>query len=136
MPPIQLDLIPADSTVVYRAYSRPLDEDGYVQDRDFLLRPHEETLSVALSGEKALGDLDARGFAPINIGDIRKLGLDVSAKEGAGDPDLMEITGIAHDNAPGFAISLAAASGRAGKPTETPEHRKRIRALRKERKQQ
>jgi hypothetical protein len=120
----------ADDVVVYRAYSRKLDEDGRVQFHDFVQRDNEETLSVALTPAEALDELDVRGYVPITVGDIRAVHegeqrLRVLRK--AGEPMCCEITGITRETATGFAISLSA---RAALPVPTPEHRVRIRAKR------
>lgn len=120
-----------DSTLVYRAYSRKLDEDGHVQDKDFLLRDNEPTLSVALTGEKAVDELDVRGYAPLVIREIRKIGLDTRPKEGQADSDLLEIVNIPFDDRIPYSITLAAISAQSGKPVETPNHRKRIRSKRR-----
>jgi hypothetical protein len=122
-----------DDTVVYRAYSRKLDEDGRVQSQDFIQRDNESTLSIALTPEEALDELDARGYVPIRIGNIRavhdgELRLGIVRK--TDEPLSLEITGIARETANGFAVSLAA---RAGSPIERPDHRTRIRAERSRR---
>lgn len=130
MLPLQNDPTLTDDTVVYRAYGRPLDEDGRVQFYDFLQRDNEETLSVGLTPEAALDELDKRGYVPITIGDIRAVvhgeqRLGIVRK--AGEPDGLEIIGITPLTAKGFGDSLSA---RAGPPVETPDHRRRIKALR------
>jgi hypothetical protein len=62
-----------DETVVYRAYSRKLDEDGRVQFQDFIQRDNEDTLSVALTPEGALDELDVRGYVALTIADVRAI---------------------------------------------------------------
>jgi hypothetical protein len=126
--PVQLALILGDNTTVYRAYSRKLDEDERVQYRDFVLRNNETGLSVALTGEKALDELDVRGYVPLKVGNIRKLGLDVVPKAGQSDPELLEIINISREDAEGVATTLAA---NAGVPIAAPEHQRRIRNSRR-----
>jgi hypothetical protein len=116
---------------LYIEPTRKLDEDGRVQFRDFVQRDNEDTLSVALSPEEALDELDVRGYVPITIGDIRaihngeqRLGIIRKTNE----PGCLEIIGIVPETAEGFANSLAA---RTARPIETPEHRRRIRAERR-----
>ena len=121
-----------DNTVVYRAYSRKLDDDGHVQDKDFLLRDNELSLSIALTGEKAMDELDVRGYVPLLVGELRQIGLDVRPKEGQTDTDLLEIVNIPPNDRLAFSITLAALSARSGMPIETPEHRNRIRSGRKQ----
>jgi hypothetical protein len=121
-----------DDTVVYRAYARKLDEDGRVQSLDFCQRPNETSLSIARLPEKALGDLDVRGYVGLTAGSIRAIRdgdkrLGIRQKEGD-DPDLLEVCGISEESAVAYSISLAACPME--KPVEQPEHRKRIRALR------
>lgn len=130
--PAPNDLSITDDTVVYRAYSRKLDEDGRVQAVDFQQRDNEETLSIALTPDKALDDLDVRGYVPMRVGDIRAVhhGDDrcgVIHKPADLDPDYLEVTGITAESAQGFANSFAA---RAGIPVERPDHRRRIRMAR------
>jgi hypothetical protein len=68
-----------------------------------------------------MGDLKVRGYVPIAVGSIRKIGLDVVPKLGENDPELLEIIGIPHGPAAeGFAISLAASAGR---PVQVPGRR-------------
>jgi hypothetical protein len=117
--PIPYNSTLTDDDVVYRAYSRKLDEDGRVQFHDFVQRDNE-----------ALAELDVRGYVPITVGDIRAVHegeqrLGILRK--AGEPMCCEITGITRETAMGFAISLSA---RAALPVPTPEHRVRIRAKR------
>jgi hypothetical protein len=119
---------PVQLATVYRAFSRKLDEDGRVQYRDFVLRENELGLSVALTGEKALDELDVRGYVPLRVGDIRKLGLDVVRKANQPDPELLEIINICREDAEGVGTSLAA---NAGVPIAAPEHRQRIRSSRR-----
>jgi hypothetical protein len=126
--PVQLALILDDATTVYRAYARKLDEDGRVQYRDFMLRDSEAGLSVALTGEKALDELDVRGYVPLTVGDVRKLGLDVVPKVGEPDAELLEIIGIRREDSEGIGTSLAA---NAGVPIAAPEHQQRIKSSRR-----
>lgn len=71
--PVPNDSSITDETIVYRAYSRKLDEDGCVQAVDFEQRDNEETLSIALTPETALDELDARGYVAMRVGDIRAI---------------------------------------------------------------
>ncbi len=87
-----------------------------------MLRDNETGLSVALTGEKALDELDVPGYVPLKVGDIRKLGLDVVPKASQPDPELLEIIKIYREDAEGIATTLAA---NAGVPIATPEHRRR-----------
>jgi hypothetical protein len=117
--------------ITYRAYSRKLDEDGRVQFKDFVQRSNEDTLSVALTPEDALDELDVRGYVPITVGDIRAIQqgrhrLGVARK--ANEPTCLEITGIDPAKVESIATSLSA---RAGTPVERLDHRQRIRVGRR-----
>jgi len=87
-------------TKLYRALTSGKCIDGEkVTDKAFRLRPAnaqfgaETTLSVALTPEKAMGDLDCKGYVELLAGDIERIGLTVLLKKCA-DPDLFEIAGI------------------------------------------
>jgi hypothetical protein len=70
---------------------------------------------VALTPEKAIGDLDCKGCAVILAGDIERIdGLKVHPKE-CDDPDLYEIAGIPVDNLTAqndYALALAKICGK------------------------
>lgn len=107
-----------DEGFVYRAFSRQPDSTGKVTDKDFRLRRSRElTLSIARTPEKAMGDLDCRGYVRIPIAQITKLSLRVQAKTGSENPtndnDLLEIVGIPIDDEQlqiSYALALADAA--------------------------
>jgi hypothetical protein len=128
--PLQDDPTLTDDTIAYRAYSRALDEDGRVQSKDFLQRPTEDTLSIALTQEDALDELCVRGCVPITIGDIRAVRLEhnrLGIVRKLAEPNCLEVTGIDHETAEGVSVSLSA---RAGKPIENRAHWTRVKAAR------
>lgn len=77
--------------------------------------PAETTLSVALTPEKAIGDLDCKGYAELLAGDIDRIyGLRIDSKE-CDDADLYEIAGIPLDNITAqndYALALAKICGK------------------------
>ena len=90
--------------VVYRAYSRAVDQRGRVKDQDFKLRDSEFSLSVALTPEKVMGALKCKGYVALSVGKIRDIGrggkdcLEVIIKTRCDnqeeDSDLWQIVGI------------------------------------------
>jgi hypothetical protein len=97
----QQRLFLARETKLYRALtSGKCIEGESVTDKAFRLRPAndrfpaETTLSVALNPEKAMGDLDCKGYAEMLAGDVELIsGLRIQRKE-SDDPDFYEIAGI------------------------------------------
>ena len=77
-----------------------------------------------------MDELDVRGYVPLSVSAIRKLGLDVVRKPGQDDADLLEIVNILREHAEAIGTSLAAC---AGKPVEVAEQRQRIREARRPR---
>lgn len=104
--------------IVYRSFSREADALGRATDKDFLLRPNETALSIALSPEKAMDELDSRGYVELRASTIRGMGLEVRVKTGAenpgSDPEIYEIAGIPLDSTDArisISIALAATAG-------------------------
>lgn len=99
---------------LYRSFSRKPDSTGKVTDKDFLLRTNETSLSVARTPEKAMDDLDSRGYASIWAYKVIAIGLGIAVKVGANnptaDPDLCEITGIPANEDVRLSIALALAA--------------------------
>jgi hypothetical protein len=105
-------------TKLYRALTSGKCLDGdRVTDKAFRLRPAnadfsaETTLSVALTPEKAIGDLDCKGYTEILAGEIERIdGLRIQPKKESDDLDLYEIAGIPFDDITAqndYAIALA-----------------------------
>jgi hypothetical protein len=120
--PPQQRLFLDPETTLYRALTSGKCIQGErVTDAAFRLRPanaefpEETTLSVALTPEKAMGDLDCKGYTNILVGEVERIeGLKIQQKE-SGDSDLYEIAGIPLNNLTAqtdYAIALARISGR------------------------
>lgn len=127
----QREMLLRPETKLYRALlSGKCIEEGRVTDKAFRLRPAnadfpaETTLSVALTAEKAMGDLDCRGYTEIVVGDVERItGLGIQPKPGD-DSDLFELTGIPLDDITAqndYALALAKISGKVVR-TEKKRH--------------
>ena len=112
-------------TKLYRALTSGKCINGdSVTDKAFRLRPKndrfpaETSLSVALSPDKAMNDLDCKGYTELTFGDIERIeGLRVQPKEGE-DVELYEISGIPSDDfgaQTDYALALARIAGKAAK---------------------
>lgn len=85
---LQQRLFLTPETKLYRALTSGKCIDGErVTDKAFRLRPPnaefpaETTLSVALTPEKAMGNLDCKGYAAILVGDVERIdGLAIQRK--------------------------------------------------------
>jgi hypothetical protein len=119
----QQRLFLAPETKLYRALTSGKCVDGeHVTDKAFRLRPAsdqfpaETTISVALNPEKAMGDLDCKGYAEMLAGDVELIGgLTIQLKE-SDDPDFYEIAGIPLNDTTAqndYAFALAKICGKA-----------------------
>ena len=82
-------------------------------------------LSVALTPEKAMGELSCRGYVALRAGSIAEIGLTLVRKAAEEDPGYWEIVGIPigdFDAEQDFAIALAKA---AEEPVLVPGRRRR-----------
>ena len=89
-----MDQLQPDEDVVYRAILKK----GPPTDKAFRRRPTEETLSIAKTPEKAVGDLECYGWVSMRVNSILAIeGLKIQVKDTPGvprDPDLLEISGV------------------------------------------